>query len=161
MDNKVPTQSISEMMRALGYYPTNKEIDNMEKEIKYSKMSETGQEVQVLMIDEFLKLFVNHRPVYGITRNMIEDSLKVLLKNKKTSTLKREDFIDALTKEGEKINTQELKNYFKVLLGDDNLDSLPQEIDINFLLDDLLGFEDLDQHTRDQMYSIDHDKTNL
>jgi hypothetical protein len=49
-----------------------------------------------------------------------------------------------------------LKTYIKVLLGDDNLDDiLPAEIDTNFILDDLLGFEDLDEMTRDHIYSID------
>ena len=32
----VPLENISEMMRALGHYPTNKEIENMMNEIKYS-----------------------------------------------------------------------------------------------------------------------------
>lgn len=29
LDGKVPLDRIAEMMRALGYYPTNKEIENM------------------------------------------------------------------------------------------------------------------------------------
>ncbi len=118
-------------------------------------MAETGSETLYLGIEDFLKLFVNHRPVYGITRNMIEESIKAITKDKKS--IKREEFIDAITKEGEKINLPDLKAFIKVLMGDDNLEeALPQEIDINFILDDLLGFEDLDEVTREQMYSIDH-----
>ncbi len=158
LNTKVPYTSISEMMRALGYYPTEKEVQNMQNEVKYSKMAETGAETQYLGIEEFLKLFVNHRPVYGITRNMIEESVRSITGGKKS--IKRQDFIDALSKEGEKINTSDLKNYIRTLLGDDNLEEvLPAEIDINFILDDLLGFEDLDEMTRDQIYSMD--QTNL
>jgi hypothetical protein len=29
LDDKVPLKAIEEMMRAMGYYPTEKEIDNM------------------------------------------------------------------------------------------------------------------------------------
>lgn len=78
LNTKVPYTSMSEMMRALGYYPTEKEVQNMQNEVKYSKMAETGAEVQYLGIEDFLKLFVNHRPVYGITRNLVEDSLKAI-----------------------------------------------------------------------------------
>lgn len=79
---------------------------------------------------------------------MVEDSLKAITGGK--TTIKRQDFIDCLTKEGEKINPQDLKGYIKVLLGDDNLDEvLPLDIDINYILDQLLGFEDLDDATRD------------
>jgi len=39
----------------------------------------------------------------------------------------------------------ELKSSLNVLLGDGNFeDILPEDIDMNFLLDELLGFEDLD-----------------
>ena len=36
LDGMVPLENISEMMRALGHYPTNKEIENMMNEVKYS-----------------------------------------------------------------------------------------------------------------------------
>lgn len=49
-----------------------------------------------------MKLFVNHRPVYGITRNMIEESIKAITGGKKS--IKRQDLIDCLTKEGEKMS---------------------------------------------------------
>ena len=38
----VPLENISEMMRALGHYPTNKEIENMMNEVKYSQFLETN-----------------------------------------------------------------------------------------------------------------------
>ena len=64
------------MMRALGYYPTNKEIENMMNEVKYSHFLETGQYETELNLSSFVKflifnirLFVNHRPVYGIVKS--------------------------------------------------------------------------------------------
>lgn len=55
-------------MRSMGYYPTEKEIENMQNEVKRSGSSETGEFVDELDLLMFLKLFVNHRPVYGITK---------------------------------------------------------------------------------------------
>jgi hypothetical protein len=43
------------MMRSMGYYPTEKEIQNMKDEIKYSQMLETNKEVEELDIGMFLK----------------------------------------------------------------------------------------------------------
>lgn len=58
----------------------------MKNEIKFSKYLETGEHVTELEINTFLKLFinnnirlfVNHRPVYGIGKNQIVEALKVL-----------------------------------------------------------------------------------
>jgi len=89
---------------------------------------------------------------------MVEDSMKEISQNKKN--IKREDLIEMLTKEGEKMTSVELRSSLNVLLGDGTLeDILPDEIDMNFLLDELLGFEDLDDQTRDQIYSVDNEKT--
>jgi len=54
-------------MCALGYYPTQLEIKNMQDEIKYSRIHK-GEYVTELRLDTFVKLFINHRPVYGLTK---------------------------------------------------------------------------------------------
>ena len=51
----VPLENISEMMRALGHYPTNKEIENMMNEIKYSQNLETGSYETELNLSSFVK----------------------------------------------------------------------------------------------------------
>ena len=51
----VPLENISEMMRALGHYPTNKEIENMMNEIKYSHFLETGSYETELNLSSFVK----------------------------------------------------------------------------------------------------------
>lgn len=37
LDGKVPLEAIADMMRSMGYFPTNQEIENMKNEIKFSK----------------------------------------------------------------------------------------------------------------------------
>ena len=67
------------MMRSMGFYPTQKEIENMQNEIRYSKYVEHYKEtVSELDLQMFLKLFVNHRPVYGISKNHIVTALSTL-----------------------------------------------------------------------------------
>ena len=42
--------------------------------MKYSKFTEMGEEVSSVDIDTFIRLFVNHRPVYGIGKSKIEEA---------------------------------------------------------------------------------------
>ena len=37
LDGKVPLSAIANMMRSMGFYPTQKEIENMQNEIRFSK----------------------------------------------------------------------------------------------------------------------------
>lgn len=66
------------MMRSMGFYPTNQEIENMKNEIKFSKYLDSGEYVTELELNTFLQLYVNHKPVYGIGKNQIVDAFKLL-----------------------------------------------------------------------------------
>lgn len=79
LNGTVPLEELPNLMRAMGYYPTQQEVDNMKDEVKFSNFAETGQHVQAVDLPTFIRLFVNHRPVYGIGKNNIEDAFKNLL----------------------------------------------------------------------------------
>ena len=66
LDGTLPAAEIPHLMCALGYFPTQLEIKNMTAEIKYSKFSETGEAVDRVGFEEFVKLYVNHRPVFAV-----------------------------------------------------------------------------------------------
>eukprot|EP00828_Plagiopyla_frontata_P042010 TRINITY_DN6162_c0_g1_i5.p4 TRINITY_DN6162_c0_g1~~TRINITY_DN6162_c0_g1_i5.p4 ORF type:complete len:206 (+),score=48.65 TRINITY_DN6162_c0_g1_i5:1555-2172(+) len=159
LDGLVPIENIAEMMRALGYYPTNKEIDNMKEEIKYSKYLDTQQYVLDLNLEIFLRLFVNHRPVYGITKGKIMEALDCLKEriekdkpNSEKKDLTREQFLEILQKEGEKMQLPEIKDYVNTLIQEGNLeDLLPDVISNDFVIDQLLGFEDADETSKQKM----------
>jgi len=51
----------------------------MTNEIRFSNFAETGQYVNAVDLNSFIRLFVNHRPVYGIGKNNIEEAFKSLL----------------------------------------------------------------------------------
>jgi hypothetical protein len=56
-------------------------------------MENFKETVNELDLNMFLKLFVNHRPVYGITKSHIGNALSIL----KTSSMTREELIRILT----------------------------------------------------------------
>jgi WD40 repeat protein len=71
LEGYVPLDEMGNLMRAMGYYPSEQEIENMKNEVKYSRFTETGQAVSQLGMDTLLKVFVNHRPIYGVEREEI------------------------------------------------------------------------------------------
>jgi hypothetical protein len=66
-------------MRAMGYYPTEMEVKNMIDEVRYSVLTEEGQHKSHITREDFIKLFVNHRPVYGIGKNNIIEAFQALV----------------------------------------------------------------------------------
>ena len=66
-------------MRAMGYYPTQQEIANMMDEVRFSSYTTMGEPNLYVDLNTFIKLFVNHRPVYGIGKNNIEEAFKAIL----------------------------------------------------------------------------------
>ncbi|CAK90550.1 unnamed protein product (macronuclear) [Paramecium tetraurelia] len=139
LDGLVPLTAIADMMRSMGYFPTNQEIENMINEIKFSKYLETGEQISELEINTFLKLYVNHKPVNGVTKGQIYDALKTLATD--TGVIPWDQFTELLKTKGEKLDEQEIEYYLESLLPNKNY---PQQLNLNNLCDELLGFEDMD-----------------
>ena len=75
----VPVEQLPFLMRAMGYYPTNQEINNILEEVRFSTYTESGEPNRFVDLPTFIKLFVNHRPVYGIGKNNIDEAFNALL----------------------------------------------------------------------------------
>jgi len=85
LENKeVPIEELPNLMRAMGYYPTAKEVSNMQNEVRFSELAEKGVTTNSVDLPTFVKLFVNHRPVYGIGKNNIEEAFKSLTEETKS-----------------------------------------------------------------------------
>jgi hypothetical protein len=74
----IPLSEIPHVMRALGYYPTELEIQNICSEVKYSRFTELAQTVDTINLADFIKLYVNHRPVFGIGKHHIDEAFETL-----------------------------------------------------------------------------------
>ena len=142
LEGSVPLKEIGYLMRAMGYYPSKQEIDNMINEVKYSKFTDTGKVVNYLDMDTLLRAFVNHRPVYGVDRNEIRDAFGKLSGN---GVVPSDRLIELLKTKGEIMSENEIRDSFLSLIGpsDDILESLPPEVNADFFLEKILGFEEV------------------
>lgn len=84
-------------MRAMGFYPTEFEVKCMIDEVRQEKMSTEGLVTMKVEMNTFIKLFVNHRPVYGIGKNNIEEAFRVLIDDEKLNSLSRDELITYLS----------------------------------------------------------------
>ena len=81
LEGRVPVDQLPFLMRAMGYYPTQQEIINMQNEVRFSSYTQRGEPNLHVDLHTFIKLFVNHRPVYGIGKNNIDEAFKAILQD--------------------------------------------------------------------------------
>lgn len=93
LDEKiVPVDELPNLMRAMGYYPTEQEVKNMIDEVKYSNFTDAAMPTKEVKFDKFITLFVNHRPVYGIGKNNIDEAFRALLEGSSSDNIQRNEF---------------------------------------------------------------------
>ena len=136
-------------MRAMGYYPTNQEIQNMQNEVRFSSYTESGQPNLSVNFETFIKLFVNHRPVYGIGKNNIDDAFKSLMEELEDvgmDGIHKGVLIDELTQIGEPMSIKELEQILGNLTAEyDFRQALPDKVTADHFAEDILGFEEVDE----------------
>lgn len=138
-------------MRAMGYYPTKQEEKNMIDEVRFSVLAEKGQPTTHVKLDDFIKLFVNHRPVYGIGQNNIEDAFNALCQSENVSMLKREALLRMLKSECEEVKDGEMREILSYLTGKSEEDqALLPEINSKYFAEEVLGFEEVDENEEEE-----------
>ncbi|KAK2172977.1 hypothetical protein NP493_913g01059 [Ridgeia piscesae] len=120
VDTRIDLSEVPFVMRALGFYPSEQEIDDMRNEVKYSRYVETGQYTTDIDLNEFIRLYINHRPVFGLQADRLDWVFRILglpTDSEGTSALTRADLLDVLQNRGEKMTEYELAEYLTTLLG--------------------------------------------
>eukprot|EP00163_Fabomonas_tropica_P000349 TRINITY_DN10213_c0_g1_i2.p1 TRINITY_DN10213_c0_g1~~TRINITY_DN10213_c0_g1_i2.p1 ORF type:complete len:827 (-),score=176.13 TRINITY_DN10213_c0_g1_i2:228-2708(-) len=150
----VPLSEVPNLMRALGFYPTNREIEAILEESKFSKYDETGQYVTRIDMDEFVRLYVNHRPVFGIGKEQIAEAFAILGSEPVSGYIERDLLLNNLEGIGESFTEQELISCLSALIGDMNEieDKIDDQLTAKDFAEEILGFEDYDQ---DGVYDSD------
>ncbi|KYM94219.1 WD repeat-containing protein 66 [Cyphomyrmex costatus] len=102
VSDTVIVEQIPNLMRAIGYFLTNKEVyfcKNIMTEVCYKHYTETGKLVEEITFEEFVQLYVNHRPAFGICMRHIKEAFHTFIEENSDSmdpTLTREQFVDIL-----------------------------------------------------------------
>ncbi|KAM9329614.1 cilia- and flagella-associated protein 251 [Gastrophryne carolinensis] len=115
----IPLKEVPFIMRALGYYPTEQEVEDMLNEIKFSEYVNTGKQVTHINLGDFIKLYVNHRPAFGLCFDELKQAFQVLgfTNEQGQLTMSREDLLQLLQTKGEHMTEEEVAEYFTTLLG--------------------------------------------
>lgn len=150
LDGKVSINQLGNLMRAMGHYPTNKEIENMMNEVEFAHFSENCEKVDRFDLDTFVKLFVNHRPVFGIGRPHIEKAFQTLFVDPKTKKpldkVSRDAFLSELNSEGEPLMSQELGPLLDKLVGKPIIkEALGEYVWPESFAQDILSFEEVEE----------------
>ncbi|XP_072290080.1 cilia- and flagella-associated protein 251 [Eucyclogobius newberryi] len=140
----IPLNQVSAMMRAVGFFPSEQEIEELQNEVRFSRYAETGRYVTELDLEDFIKLYVNHRPVFGL-REELEQSFSRLQGNQQN--MQRSDLLQLLQSHGEAMTEDEVLQSFSSLLDlSEETDSsratkssIPSEMSLE-TLSQILGF---------------------
>jgi len=146
---RVPLAELPNLMRALGYYPTELEVENMCSEIRYAHFTETGETTEDLDLNDLIRLYVNHRPVLGIGKAQVAHALGLIASATGAGASPDDDapapevdwgvLAALLKRKSEALSDQELLTCVNALVGDEDVDGL---MTADRLAHDVLGFED-------------------
>ncbi|XP_033827950.2 cilia- and flagella-associated protein 251 [Periophthalmus magnuspinnatus] len=143
----IPLNHVSTMMRAIGFFPTEQEIEDLQNEVKFSRYAETGQYVMELCLEDFIKLYVNHRPAFGLVKEELQEAFNLLRGDQEN--MERSALLQMIQSQGEAMTEDEVLQSFSSLL-DLNKDQdsprssksfLPSEVSVETLAQ-ILGFSD-------------------
>ncbi|XP_059732354.1 cilia- and flagella-associated protein 251 isoform X2 [Bos taurus] len=107
------------VMRAIGFYPSEGEIEDMFNEIRFSEYVDTGKLTDKINLPDFFKVYLNHRPPFGNTMSGIQQSFDILgfTNSKGEKAIQREDFLNLLHTKGEHMTEEEMTDCFATLFG--------------------------------------------
>ncbi|XP_044753389.1 cilia- and flagella-associated protein 251-like [Coccinella septempunctata] len=152
VSDKLAVSELPDLMRACGYYPTDFEIETFIVDIKYRDFDKDGTIKDMISFLEFVKLYVNHKPVYGYSLATLETNFNTFVEcveDPMPGMIKRDDFLELLTEEGEPFTLSQINKCMEILLGASGasegghylFDFIPEDIDYDILIDDILGID--------------------
>jgi len=75
IEKKIGISEVAYVLQAIGYYPSEQDIEDIKNEIKYSKVLETGDYIEYIEFEDLIRIYLNHRPAVDLTKEQIEKAL--------------------------------------------------------------------------------------
>uniref|UniRef100_UPI00358FC891 cilia- and flagella-associated protein 251 n=1 Tax=Myxine glutinosa TaxID=7769 RepID=UPI00358FC891 len=158
IDVHVPLGQVPTIMRALGFYLTRRQVEEITNEVRFGSYAETGNYRDRVDLPTLLRLYLNHRPVLGLRSSCLHDAFATLSRGNgprvpeqegldRCAAIPQEEFLRLQLAEGEKMTEEELIECITSLLLLPEAQSLPQlaqllpaEITTNNFVQDILSF---------------------
>eukprot|EP00049_Salpingoeca_infusionum_P019063 m.359995 g.359995 ORF g.359995 m.359995 type:complete len:1154 (-) comp18850_c0_seq1:514-3975(-) len=162
VNDRIPLSEIPDVLRAIGFFPTQHQIVDIENEIKFSEYAKTQKFVKTVSLEDIVKIFVNHRPTLGIRPEDLDVAFSAIAQNgdeegegvgaeaarhhgdsglAPTGVLDLVDWLDMLKSGGEAMTEDELARCLGTLLGDSQIDTvLPERITSDIFAEEIAGF---------------------
>lgn len=138
----VPMEQVPDLLRALGVYPSQWDIRDILNEIQ--AMGDEANPKSSINFEEFVKLYVNIRPVIGIGKDKILNAFRALGAEPSSGIISRQLLTDTLLEYGENFDEEELGVVLDELIGTMSLldDPSQKNISAQEFAENVLGFED-------------------
>jgi len=135
-------EQVPDLLRALGVYPSQWDIEDILNEIQ--AMGDSANPKTSINFEEFIKLYVNIRPVIGIGKEKILNAFRALGAEPSSGIISRQLLTEALTQYGEGFSEEELGQVLEELIGAASLldDPTQKNISAQEFAEHVLGFED-------------------
>lgn len=123
VSSKVPIEQIANIMRGMGFYPTEEHINDMLNEVKFMKFVETKESVKEITMEELVRLYLNHRPVEPLCEEDITEAMTILSNG--SGGIQKAELVNLLKNSGEYMAEEELCGHLEQLLGEEGVEQLP------------------------------------
>lgn len=114
----VPLDAVPNLMRALGYYPSQAEIQDMVDELEHQAAIKVKPPPTSIDFNSFVSLYLRYRPEVPISQNELEAAFRVL--GGETGKVNREKLVALLLSRGEPLSEEELADTLQLLVGTDS-----------------------------------------
>lgn len=109
----IPLSKVADAVRALGWFPSELQIEELLTEVKFSQFHKTQEQVTEVDLDEFIKLYINHRPVDSPSQEDVENAFRIL----GNGSMNCGELMHTLENYGEKMSSKEFAECIEKLCG--------------------------------------------
>ena len=100
------------------------------------------EQADAITFDEFLVMYVNHRPIFGVSKEQIAAAFAAISVDG-SGSVSRDSLLRALASHDEALQGEDLAQCLRMLTGtDDPNAAIPEVVDAKGFAEQVLGFQD-------------------